>query len=254
MKAMVTMTEWELYVYEARYTMSGRADYHPRMGKNAWVGRTSGLQDYRLEDDVLYYETRNTMYVCPLKYMTVKPYKDVVRPYIKELSKLAEKSDGALEQIVSASACMALGEKNAMAEYIGKLQEVGQQELHEKERKENQKLYDIIKEYDQCIYLEMTDVDCGGKLAYHMEDRYGVISPMVHVGMFKDSVLYLHSEEHIDFRYFPNGIFNSMETYSCSDNIKKIINKNMTEVPLSFNNEIINVEETRVFEMEKGKE
>lgn len=45
-----------------------------------------------------------------------------------------------------------------------------------------------------------------------------------------------------------------METYSCSDNIKKIIIKNMTEVPLSFNNEIINVEETRVFEMEKGKE
>lgn len=45
-----------------------------------------------------------------------------------------------------------------------------------------------------------------------------------------------------------------MENYSCSDNIKKIIIKNMTEVPLSFNNEIINVEETRVFEMEKGKE
>jgi Zn-finger protein len=104
MKAMVTMTEWELYVYEAR----------------------------------------NTMYVCPLKYMTVKPYKDVVRPYIEELSKLAKKSDGALEQIVSASACMALGEKNAMAEYIGKLQEVGQQELHEKERKENQKLFPLF--------------------------------------------------------------------------------------------------------------
>jgi hypothetical protein len=45
-----------------------------------------------------------------------------------------------------------------------------------------------------------------------------------------------------------------MENYSCSDNIKKIIIKNMTEVPLFFNNEIINVEETRVFEMEKGKE
>ncbi len=251
MKPIVKMTDWELYVYEARYTLAGRADYHPRMGENVGIGRTSSLKNYRLEDDVLYYETRNTLYICPLKYMTLEPYKDVIKPYLKNLLKMGQKSEDALEQIVSASACMALGEKSEMEAYIRNLQELGWQELREKERIENQRLYDIIKEYDSCIYIEMENVDFGGTLAYHMEDRFGVISPTVHVGMFQDSVLYLNSEELIDFRYFPNGIGNSMETYSCSDHIEKIIIKNKTTAPLYFDEEPVGVEETRVFERKR---
>lgn len=254
MKPKVMMTEWELYVFEARYTLSGQADYHPAMGKNVWVQRASSLENCKLEEDILYYETQNTLYVCPLKYMSRKPYKDVIKPYLKELSKLSEESDGILERIVSATACMALGKKNSMADHIMKLQEIGQQELCEKEKKEQQRLFDETKEYENCIYIEMDDVDSGGKMVYHMGDRFGKIAPQVHVGMFQDSVLYLDYEESIDFRYFPNGLFNSMKTYSCSDQIERVIIKNVTEAPLSFNDEKIEVDETRTFEMKKGNE
>lgn len=80
-KATVNMTNWELYVCEEHYILSGTADNHPALGKNTYVSRTSSLVDYTFTDDVLIYETRNTIYVCPLKYMITWPYRNVVVRY-----------------------------------------------------------------------------------------------------------------------------------------------------------------------------
>ena len=42
-KATVNMTNWELYVYEDHYSLSGTADDHPMLGKNTYVSRASSL-------------------------------------------------------------------------------------------------------------------------------------------------------------------------------------------------------------------
>ena len=77
-KAKVTMRNWEPYVYDGEYNLSGTADVHPRLGRNVYVATTSTLVKASLEEDVLIYETRNTVYHCPLKYMMVSPYGNVV--------------------------------------------------------------------------------------------------------------------------------------------------------------------------------
>ena len=102
------MTNWELYVYEGRYNLSGNADHHPRLGKGTYVAHTSYLVDYELKDDVLKYETRNTIYMCPLKYMSRIPYFNVVEKYKKELMHLADKSSSDLDKIISATAKISL--------------------------------------------------------------------------------------------------------------------------------------------------
>ena len=68
-KAKVTMRNWEPYVYDGEYNLSGTADVHPRLGRNVYVATTSTLVKASLEEDVLIYETRNTVYHCPLKYL-----------------------------------------------------------------------------------------------------------------------------------------------------------------------------------------
>lgn len=87
-KAKVTMRNWEPYVYDGEYNLSGTADVHPRLGRNVYVATTSTLVKASLEEDVLIYETRNTVYHCPLKYMMVSPYGNVVQKYREELAGL----------------------------------------------------------------------------------------------------------------------------------------------------------------------
>ena len=87
-KAKVTMRNWEPYVYDGEYNLSGTADVHPRLGRNVYVATTSTLVKASLEEDVLIYETRNTVYHCPLKYMMVSPYGNVVQKYREELARL----------------------------------------------------------------------------------------------------------------------------------------------------------------------
>lgn len=102
-KAKVTMRNWEPYVYDGEYNLSGTADVHPRLGRNVYVATTSTLVKASLEEDVLIYETRNTVYYCPLKYMMVSPYGNVVQKYREELARL-DTSENALDRIIAAAA------------------------------------------------------------------------------------------------------------------------------------------------------
>ena len=58
-KATVNMTNWELYVYEEQYSLSGTADNHPSLGKNTYVSKTSSLINYifiykLIEDEIIF--------------------------------------------------------------------------------------------------------------------------------------------------------------------------------------------------------
>ena len=170
-KAKVTMRNWEPYVYDGEYNLSGTADVHPRLGRNVYVATTSTLVKASLEEDVLIYETRNTVYHCPLKYMMVSPYGNVVQEYREELARL-DTSENALDRIIAAAAKMSLGEPedtaDEMVRKIRALQETGQQEIAQMEEQEKQRLIEIAGKYEDCVYIEVSSVHSGSKLVYHL--------------------------------------------------------------------------------------
>lgn len=254
-KAVVNMTNWELYVYNDEYNLSGIADSHPNLGKDAYVGRTSPVVKYKLDKEVLTYETCNTVYVCPLKYMSIYPYQCVVPEYKHQLTHRADDSDNCLDQIIAVTAKIATDTCNedAYVKHIKVLQKQGQQEMKEMEERDNARLCDIAKNYEDCVYIEFSNIDSGNKLAYHLGDYLGTVLPSFHSGMFQDSVLYMKygSEEdndcRLDFRYFPIGFGSEIETYSWSDNIKLAVIKNDCQFVIRFNKEPIQPGETKVF-------
>lgn len=279
-KSIVNMINWKLYVHNNEYNLSGTADNHPRLGKNAYVMYTSDLVDYRLEADILTYETKNTIYHCPLKYMTLCPYENVGFSYKEELVNRINEMSNDLDRIIVASAKLSLEhnrdnggwlltEENkeslkkmdfsddAFLSHIKQLQILGQAEIAEKEREEDERLISFAKQYENCIYMEIFNIDTGNKLAYNLENSIGVIEPSIHLGMFQDSILFvkhIEDESVVDFRYFPRGLGDIMETYMWSDNILRAVIKNECQHIIRFNDEEIEVGETKVFEGKKHQQ
>lgn len=280
-KATVNMTNWQLYVYDEHYSLSGVADSHPSLGKNTYVSRTSSMVSFTYEEEVLTYETRNTVYVCPLKYMTTKPYRHVVPRYVEELAKRSEKSDSPLDMIIEVAARIAIIRelnkprerrsqwpeedsftidnaayfKNDFVKYVQDIQKKGQQEIIAADEAVNAKLVEEAKQYGDCIYIEVSNVSNGSKLAYNIDGHTGVVEPSIHVGMFQDSILYMkygsdNDDFALDFRYFPKGIEDVMETYSWSDNIPQAVIKNDCSYGIEFNHVPIEPGEVKVFTQE----
>ena len=255
-KAKVTMRNWQVYVYDGRYNLSGTADEHPRLGKNTYVAQTSSLLASSVEDDVLIYETCNTIYLCPLKYMTLHPYGSVIPEYLEELTHLGEHSEEMVDKVISVAARIALSRKedaaDPMVQKVRALQETGQEEIHEKKEQDDRHLMEIAGQYEDCIYIEVSSISHGNTLAYHLGDLTGTVEPTVHIGMFQDSVFYTDSASKMDFRYFPKGVGNTMETYAWSVNIKRAVIKNQKSQTLYFNGEEIAPGETKVFEQKRS--
>lgn len=237
-KVIVNMSDWDVYVYEGEYNLSGIADNHPRLGRNVYISYTSTLEHSEFKDDILTYETRNTIYVCPLKYMRIENlYRNVVHDYVVTLANLYKKSDNDLDLIISASAQISLGTPiTDLAKHILDITKDGHKELQVKIEEENNRLKDIVKHYTNAVYIEVSNIDCGDKLAYNIDGELGVICPSIHSGMFQDSILYRKWNK-VDFRYFPN--WNSMKTYSWSENIEKAVIRNIISEPIRFNGTII---------------
>lgn len=274
-KAIVNMTNWELYVYDERYNLSGLADNHPSLGKSAYVSRTSSLVSYTYENEVLTYETRNTIYVCQLKYMTTRPYSNVETSYKEKLTRRSENSISSLDKLIEASAKTSLiwdiehteqselgGEERTITDakslrddfvtHIMEIQVMGQKEIEEANDAMNTQLIEVAKKYENCVYIEVSNIECGDKLAYHLGEYTGIVEPILHSGMFQDSILYMkygmgNDECALDFRYFPKGFGNSIETYSWSDNIAQAVIKNACRFSIEFNHETIEMGETKVF-------
>ena len=250
-KQVVNMSNWELNIYDNEYNLEGVGDYHPRLGKDAYISYTTKVEKCYLEEDVLGYETKNTIYLCPLKYMSTNPYGSVMTSSKEEMMKRADESDFLLDKIIAASAYIAMDKanENEFAKRIAELQKVGQEELNEKQEKENERLIEIVKGYEDAVYIEVSQVSTGSVMAYHFGEDVGVIQPELHAGMVQNSILYvgkIKEDCNIDFRYFPNGNL-GMETYSWSDNIKNVVIKNVRKDTIKYNTTDIESGETKVF-------
>lgn len=276
-KASVIMKNWELTNDCGRFNLEGVADRHPAFGANAPIQRTSSLVNYCLVDDILEYETRNTKYLCPLKFMRTAPLGYMEVGPLRNLLQQGESSECILDKIIAIEAKLSLEllmdntyaknedlinslreidfTNDKFYEHIKILQKAGQQEIERDTAAANQKLMDIALQYEDSIYIEMSNVGCGNTLAYHISDYAGVIEPMLHSGMWQDSVLYVgcvHADDsdggcRVDFRYFPYGFGNSIKVYSWSENIKQAVIKNDTNQLMLFNDIQIAPGETGVF-------
>ena len=260
-KAIVNMKNWKLSIMRGRCNLSGIADSHPRLGNEAYIGRTSYLVKYTLEDDILTYETRNTIYICPLKYM-------------------AEADDIAKESILKE-----YYENLEVKERLSELMMIGRREIEEENKKQEEHLLEVAKKYEDCIYIEMKQIADGDKLAYNIGGKVGLIEPKKHISDRQDSILYMRyskgeEEVSLDFRYWPmedrddipvfvmtdDGHYvevprerkvkekQEVVTYSWSDNIKRAIIKNSSNIIIEFNGENIAIGETRVFTADRHVE
>lgn len=258
-KPIVNMINWQLYVYNEKYSLSGTAENHPVLGKGAYISHTSKMVRYGLEADILTYETRNTVYQCPLKYMTICPYGNVSEEYKEKLTQRDRYSDDALDRIIAATAkiAMNIATTDSFLEHVKQLQKQGQKELNQMEEEEKQRLREIVMRYEDCVYIEVSNIEQGNKLTYHLGLHTGFVRPLIHSGMFQDSVLYKKSGSEggdgcsLDFRYFPKMYGRVIETYAWSHNIKNVVIKNECSYDIAFNKNLVEQGETKVFQSEE---
>lgn len=254
-KPIVYMINWQLMSYDGVYGLTGTTDDHPKLGRNVYISKTSPLTKYSLKEDILKYETANTIYMCPLKYMFPKPYGDLTEAEKELLVYNADRSDNCLDKIIGAAAKIILGKPldDEYSKRIFELEKYGQAELAAIEQRDNERLFEQASKYANCVYLEVTSIENGDKLAYHLGDKFGIVKPNIHIGMIQDSILYMNYDEEedcrIEFCYFPQG--DSMQTYKWSENIAFALIRNNTDRLIWFNGEEIDPGSLEVFTQEE---
>lgn len=141
--------------------------------------------------------------------------------------------------------------KNVFMQDLESLIVQGQEELKEREKQRHEQLIAEAKKYEDCIYIEIAQLERGDLLAYHIGARTGILKPHFHSGMFQDSIYYVGElevdgkHEYVDFRFFPRG-FGLADTYRWSENIKQAVIKNDTERAICFNDVKIMMGETAI--------
>lgn len=232
---IINMSRWMIHTYKDWIYLSGIADNHPKLGINAYVSQTSEIKEVvSYKDNILKVKTHNSIYVCPIKYLSKRfvkndiPNINTIKPELYKVILLVNK----------------LADKDIMDDskqrYLNMI-DLGEEELKQKKEEDNTRLISIVKDKENSIYLEVSNISYGNTLAYNINGETGVIEPEIHVGMFQDSILYM-LENKVDFRYFPKGTL--MEIYSWSDNIERVIIKNIKKYDIKVDEQLIKAGDT----------
>lgn len=231
---IITLSKWNIHLYNDFVYLSGIADNHPKLGKNTYIAHTSGIQKViAYSGQELRVETYNSVYICPYKYMNNKPCKNKIEN--------VDGIDTKLLEVISFINNFVDNKLDADLKIkIDNLLKSGVEELRKNKNLEENRLKNIVKELDNSIYLEVSNINEGDTLAYNVNGEIGVIYPEIHVGMFQDSILYIE-DYLVDFRYFPKGTL--MQIYSWSDNIEHLYIKNLKNYEIKVDKQIIKPDE-----------
>lgn len=262
-KAIVNMYEWDLNYYYDQYFLSGRGDNHPRLGKNFRLGRTSSLIRHELKDDILIYETRNTIYHCPLKYVSRMDCLNLDEwtrgKLIERLNLLKEdnkaKTDNEeLFRIMVVARGLDL-DPDLSDEFTRHLLEVsskGQEEIKAKNDAEKLRMMKAVENYEDALYIEIRRPREAEILAYNIEGHKGTMEGISSPKMFSQSLIYeyrnwskVDDDFYFEFRYTVDDEGDgTMFPYGWSSNIKTVMVKNVGEESLKMEEEIIMPGET----------
>ncbi len=237
-KQEVLMKNWNVSKWDKDvYNLCGIADKHAKLGNNVFVQYTSELVKAKIENDVLYYETKNTKYICPLKYMSTDYYKNTSEKSIK--STLMNLNDSELDKLVKIEIEISKDIINEQTKHILELTNAGQKEIALHIENEQKRLMEKVKDKPNSLYIEVSKIDSGDIASYNVivdgKEQIGIVKPYLHSGMFQDSVIYANGL--LDFRYFPG--FNRMESYHWNQTIQNIYIENCLNKPITFNGIVI---------------
>lgn len=253
MKTEVAITNWSIHIWDDFIYLSGTADNHPRLGENAQVAHTSGITKIEvISDEEFICETHNTKYKCNWKYINLNCSVSIKLKKVKNMHgcELLSKYHDVITYYNN-NKDLRISTDIKELDRILNLSTIGKKELQEKEIEDNKRLVELAEQYENCIYIKLNTISKGSKAAYNIGGETGVIEPVLHIGTFTDTIIYqaklsTNSEEDLELRYYVG--MNSMETYSWSYNIERVIIENMKNYEVMFNNNIINGKETKVFE------
>lgn len=215
---VINMTNWVLFTDNNKAYLSGTVEEHPKLGKNVYVWHTSHIDKVLdTSNNIITVRTRNSIYVCPIKYMSdrfmIHDYACIQNKF-PELARIIRVVNSIIDGTIIPE------EKTKLFNLLKQ----GRDEIKQIEEKIHTELIQNVQDKENTVYIEISNISTGNPLAYHIGDKLGVIKPDLHVGSFQDSVLYMEDGV-VDFRYFPEGT--GMTIYNWSNNIKHVIIKNL---------------------------
>ncbi len=265
-KPMMEVKDWEISEEHGHYYLAGFTDDMPGEGRNVPVWGYTRTKEQKLEDDVLYFETEEAVYRCPLRYLSSRPYKKTVPREKKGKLRNLAKSGNPVDELIRVSLMLSL-EKDLEDKRVGitpeeadfsgdeylarikKLQETVQLERQAEEEAEDRRLIEKALEYEDCIYLELARGT--RRLAYHIGDRTGTVKPE---RVPKVPICWTQEEgvryrnELLDFRYTDPDWNDCIESSGWSSNIKQAVIKNELAEQVIFNGTVIAKGETKVID------
>lgn len=246
---VINLSKWKLLNFGDWIGLSGIADKHPKLGNNITVSSTSEIVKVEYEEDGLRCFTKNSVYVCKYKdisfedlHINNKSELDtdagkLYNKYIRIVLYKIRNSENCSCKISSnlKDICISQDKKDEFDKIL-KLATIGEKEYEQKIKKYEEELISKAREHDNCIFIDLTSVSTGGKLAFNINGKTGIINPSVHVGMFDDTVLYTNDENEedgIDFRYYVG--FKDITPYSWTENIEHVVIHNCKGHLITFN-------------------
>ncbi|MBO5388909.1 MAG: hypothetical protein J6A59_12360 [Lachnospiraceae bacterium] len=269
MSDILNLTNWSLLKlndYAGEYiALSGIVDNHPRLGSNIRISHTSDILSVEYINDDLICHTRNSIYRCSKKYMQTDnicitslsnsktEIAELYNWYCKLCIYLSRKLKSKAIQIEPSLKRIRLkAQEKEQFNSVIELLAIGKKELVAKLIEYENKLIEEASKYNDCIFMDVTSIGSGSKLAFNINGNTGILNPKLHVGNFRDSIIYGvydKDKEYIDFRYFVDIM--GMSPYSWSENIKTLIVHNSKGRDVFIYGNVIHANETKKFSREE---
>lgn len=269
-KRIMHMQAWELHkdIFAEEENLVDGNDYfllgityeYPDTCGMVGFQTTVPVVSYSVEEDVLTYETEDTIYICPFSCMAENPYATWETECLEELEELVKEPKNELDCILYASVLQAYeaplaSSGNELVDWVREWMERNRQERLAKIAQEEQRVFEQLKDKENYIYIAFSQV-CENKLFYHIGEKSGVAQPLTYWRSGNENrELYLLYEENsfsrsLDFRYVTliRDVEMEIKTYNWTADIQRAIIKNATEnKAIRFNGEVILPGETKEF-------
>jgi len=261
-KRILHMQAWELYkdIFAEEENLVDGNDYfllgityeYPDTCGMVGLQTTVPVVSYSVEEDVLTYETEDTIYICPFACMEENPYATWETECLEELEELVKEPKNELDCILYASVLQAYeaplaSSGNELVDRVHEWMERNRQERLAKIAQEEQRVFEQLKDKENYIYIAFSQA-CENKLFYHIGEKSGVAQPLTYWRSGNENrELYLLYEENsfsrsLDFRYVTliRDVEMEIKTYNWTADIQRAIIKNATEnKAIRFNGEVI---------------
>jgi hypothetical protein len=213
------------------FYLTGTAERHPKLGRNAVLAFTSSVVNFEVDRDkkVVTFETRNTKYICDFKFFDIDLDQKVITTTKNMDAKTRELSNFSNECVSFAKYVRLKESTNSVSKknVESKLDEwydllaIGTEELKERKIDENKELISNASKYSNCIYVEVETISRGTDIAYNINGEVGILESRNQQYVESNMIEYSDRQRELLFKYVSFG--NIIEVHNISDNIEKVV-------------------------------